>query len=143
MYTRRAVCSAVCATFTTLSCKTKYVSALGAKEPEPQISLRCVWCVLHFVGGLWALIYLLARRIARPCEVFGDGKTLHCQGLPRSRNVHACCLLNGVCDVHYSVLKNTSSALGAEEPEPKSRSVCRVLHFWALICLLARRIARP
>ena len=28
------------------------------------------------------------------------------QGLPRSRNVHACCLLSSVRDGHYSVLQN-------------------------------------
>ena len=33
------------------------------------------------------------------------------QGLPRSRKVHACCLLSGVYDVHYSVLQNTNSRL--------------------------------
>ena len=87
------------------SCKTKFVSALGApNEPEqPQISLRCVQCVFHFTGSSWALKTLLARRIGRLCQVFGDGKTLYCQGLPRSRNVHACCLLSSVCDVHCSV----------------------------------------
>ena len=46
--------------------------------------------------------------------------------LPRSRNVHACCLLSGVCDVHYSVLQNKKSCLhfGLGPTSQNHRSVC-------------------
>ena len=51
------------------------------------------------------------------------------QGLPRSRNVHACCLLSSVCDGHYSVSQNKNSCLhlGPKSPNQKYTGVfCRV-----------------
>ena len=57
------------------------------------------------------------------------------QGSPRSRNVHACCLLSGVCDVHYSCPEKQIVYAPAKDPEPKidQFAACSTLGMFAYV----------